>query len=85
MFSHNTDSLGYHSFKGASWALVLDLPLRDTIKGVLIVLGPFLISMFGLVFWVCTPIISNPIRNDFHLNYHPQFRVLEKYSIKGMI
>ena len=39
MFSSNTDSLGYQSFKGASWALVLGLPLRDTIKGLLLVLG----------------------------------------------
>ena len=48
MFSSNTDSLGYQSFKGASWALVLGMPLRDTIKGLLLVLGSFLIPMFGL-------------------------------------
>ena len=61
MFSSNTDSLGYQS----SWALVLGLPLRDTIKGLLLVLDPFLISVFGLVSWVCAPIISNPIINKY--------------------
>ena len=40
MFSPNTDSLGCQPFKGASWALVLGLPLRDTIKGLLLVSGP---------------------------------------------
>ena len=48
MFSPNTDSLGCQPFKGASWALVLGLPLRDTIKGLLLVLSPFLILTFGL-------------------------------------
>ena len=48
VFSHNTDSLGCQPFKGASWALVLGLPLRDTIKGLLLVLSPFLISTFGV-------------------------------------
>ena len=62
MFSPNTDSLGYQPFKGVSWALILGLPLRDTIKGLLLVLGPFLIPTFGLVSWACAPIISNPIR-----------------------
>ena len=61
MFSPNTDSLGSQPFKGASWALVLGLSLRDTIKGLLLVLGPFLIQMFGLVSWACAPIISNLI------------------------
>ena len=61
MFSLNTDSLGCQPFKGASWTLVLGLPLRDTIKGLLLVLGPFLIPTFGLVSWACAPIISNPI------------------------
>ena len=61
VFSPNTDSLGCQLFKGASWALVLGLPLRDTIKGLLLVLGPFLIPAFGLVSWACVPIISNPI------------------------
>ena len=61
MFSSNTDSLGYQSFKWASWILVLGLPLGDTIKGLLLVLGPFLIPTFGLIFWVCASIISNPI------------------------
>ena len=51
MSSPNTDSLGCHPFKGASWALVLGLPLRDTIKGLSLVLGPFLIPTFGLVSW----------------------------------
>ena len=45
----NTDSLGGQPFKGASWALVLGLPLRDTITGLFLVLGPFLIPMLGLV------------------------------------
>ena len=61
MFSSNTDSLGYQSFKGASWALVLGMPLRDTIKGLLLVLGPFLIPTFELVSWAYVPIISNSI------------------------
>ena len=49
MFSPNTDSLGYQPFKGASWALILDLPLKDTIKSLLLILGPFLILTFGLM------------------------------------
>ena len=61
MFSSNTYSLGYQSFKGVSWALVLGLHLGDTIKGILLVLGPFLIPMFGLASWSITPNISNPI------------------------
>ena len=56
MFSSNMDSLGYQSFKGASWVLVLGLPLRDTIKGKLLVLGPFLILTFGLV--SCSPVLE---------------------------
>ena len=40
VFSSNTDSLGYQSFKGASWTLVSDLHLRDTIKGLTLVLDP---------------------------------------------
>ena len=48
MFSSNTDSLGYQSFKGVSWTLVLGLYLGDTIKGLLILLDSFLIPMFGL-------------------------------------
>ena len=40
MFSSNTDSLGYQSFNGASWTLVSSLHLRDTIKGLSLVLGP---------------------------------------------
>ena len=63
VFSPNTDSLGYQPFKGASWALILGLPLRDTIKGLLLVLGPFLIPTFRLVSWACASIISNPIRS----------------------
>ena len=51
VFSLNTDSLGCQPFKGMSWALVLGLPLRDTIKGLLLVLGPFLIPTFELVSW----------------------------------
>ena len=47
-FFSNTDSLGYQSFKGASWALVLGVHLGDTIKGLLLILGPFLIPMFRL-------------------------------------
>ena len=49
MFSPNTNSLGCRPFKGASWALVLGLPLSDTIKGLLLVLGPFLIPTFEFV------------------------------------
>ena len=63
MCSFNTDSLGYQSFKGASWALVLGMPLRDTIKGLSLVLCPFFIPTFGLVSWACAPIISNLISN----------------------
>ena len=63
MFSSNKDSLGCQSFKGASWALVLGLHLRDTIKGLLPALGPFLIPTFGHVSWSCAPIISNLISN----------------------
>ena len=70
MFSSNTDSLGYQSFKGASWALVSGLYLGDTIKGLLLVLDSFLIPMFGLASWACTPIISNPIKID---NLKPTF------------
>ena len=66
MFFSNTDSLGYQSFKGTSWALVLGLPLRDTIKGILLVLCPFLIPKFGLVSWASAPIILNSI--NFHVN-----------------
>ena len=66
VFFSNTDSLGYQSFKEASWALVLGLPLRDTIKGILLVLCPFLIPTFGLVSWDSVPIISNSI--NFHVN-----------------
>ena len=61
MFSSNTDSLGYQSFKGTSWALVLGLHLRDTIKGLLLVLDSFLIPTYELASWACVPIISNPI------------------------
>ena len=48
MFSPNTDSLGYQSFKGASCALALGLHLGNAIRGLLLVLGPFLILAFGL-------------------------------------
>ena len=65
MFSPNTDSLGCQPFKEASWAFVLGLPLRDTINGLLLVLGPFLIPTFGLMSWACAPIISNPISSYF--------------------
>ena len=65
VFSPNTDSLGCQPFKGASWALFLGLPLRDTIKGLLLVLGSFLIQTFGLVSWAWAPIISNPINYWF--------------------
>ena len=51
VFSPNTDSLG-------CWALVLGLPLRDTIKGLLLVLGPFLIPTFGLVSWAARPLFQ---------------------------
>ena len=49
VFSPNTDSLGCQPFKEANWALVLGMPLRDTIKGILLVPGPILISTFGFV------------------------------------
>ena len=65
MFSSDTDSLGYQSFKGAGWVLVSGLHLGDTIKGLLLVLGMFLILMFGLASWACAPIISNLIRTNF--------------------
>ena len=61
MFSSNTDSLGYQSFKGASWALVFSLHLGDTIKGLTLVLG---LLTFGFVSWACAPIISNPINYE---------------------
>ena len=48
MFSFNTDSLGYQSFKGVSWALVLGQHLGDTIKGLLLVLGLFYSRCLGL-------------------------------------
>ena len=58
MFSSNTDSLGYQSFTGPSWALVSSLHLGDTVKGLTLVLG---LLTFGLAFLACMPIISNPI------------------------
>ena len=61
MFSPNTDSLDCQPFKGANWALVLGLSLRNTIKGLFLVPCPILIPTFGLISWVCTPSISNPI------------------------
>ena len=39
--------------------------MRDTIKGLLMVLYPFLIPTFGLLSWACVPIISNPINHNF--------------------
>ena len=61
VFFSNTDSLGYQSFKGASWALASGLHLGDAIRGLLLVLGPFLIPTFRLSSWVYVPIILNPI------------------------
>ena len=58
------------AFKGANWALVLGLPLRDTIKGLLLVPNPILIPKFGLVSWACAPIISNPINYYFGYMVH---------------
>ena len=73
MFFPNTNSLGYQPFKGTNWALVFGLLLRDTIKGLLLVLCPFLILTFRLVSWVCAPIISNPIKNNIlHLSSVPK-------------
>ena len=46
--SFNTNSLGYQPIKGVNWALILGLYLGDVIKGLLLVLGPFLIP-----FWAC--------------------------------
>ena len=65
MFSLNTDSLGCQYFKGTSRALVLGMPLRDTIKSLLLVLDLFLTSTFGLVSWICAHIISNLIKYNF--------------------
>ena len=62
MFSFNKNSLGYQSFKWASWVLVSGLYLGDTINSPLLVLGPFLIPMFGLASWAYAAIISNPIK-----------------------
>ena len=71
VFSFNTNSLGwlyYQPFEGVNWALVLGLWLGDIIKGRALVLGlllnPLLSLTFGLVFWVCAPIILNPIMNN---------------------
>ena len=61
MFSPNTDSLDCQPFKEASWALVLGLPFRGTIKGILLVPDPILIPTFGLVSCAYAPLISNPI------------------------
>ena len=55
------DSLGYQSFKGASWALASSLYLGNVIRGLLLVLDLFLILTFGLASWTYAPIISNPI------------------------
>ena len=63
MFFFNTDSLGYQSFKGASWALGSGLHMGDAIRGLLLVLCSFLIPTFRLASWAYAPIISNPIRN----------------------
>ena len=49
MFSSNTDSLGYQSFKGASWALVSGLYLGDSIKGLFTSTGP----VFNPDVWAC--------------------------------
>ena len=73
MFSSNTDSLGYHSFKGASWAFISGLHLGDTFKGLFLLLGPCLIPMFGLASWACTPIISNPISTQCLLRSYLEF------------
>ena len=61
MFSPNINSLDCQPFKWVSWVLVSDLSLRNSIKSILLVQGPFLIPTFELVSWVCAPIISNPI------------------------
>ena len=78
MFSSNTDSLGYQSFKRGSWALVSGMHLGDTIKGLLLVLDPFLIPMFGLASWACAPIISNPIILYLHLS----FKNIQKHGLE---
>ena len=54
VFSPNMDSLGCQPFKGASWALVLGLPLRDTIKGLFLVLGPFNPDVWDCIFGLRT-------------------------------
>ena len=43
---------------------VITQHLGDTIKGLFLVLGPFLLLMFGLASWAYAPIISNPSRNQ---------------------
>ena len=48
MLSPNMDSLGCQPFKVVNWTIVLGLYLRDVIKGLLLVLGSFLIP-----FWTC--------------------------------
>ena len=84
MFSYNTDSLGYQSFKWVSRALVLSLSLRDTINGLLLVLDPFLIPTFGLVFWACAPIILNPIIYIYIYIYIYICHWIPNFAIKKM-
>ena len=58
LFSPNMNSLSCQPFKGVSWALVLGLPLKDTIKGLLLVLGPFLIPRLGLYLGPARPLFQ---------------------------
>ena len=65
--------LVFHGLTGSQrtpgfWGVTL--PLRNTIKGPLLVLGLILIPMFGLVSWVCTPIFSNTINNHISFFFH---------------
>ena len=44
--------------------------MKDTIKGILLVLGSFLIPMFRLASWACVPIMSNLIKFDDFVIFH---------------
>ena len=74
MFSSNTDSLGYQSFKGASWALVSGLHLGDTIKGLSLVLGP----LFNPGVWAC---FLGPLFNTGHYARECRFKKIQKSEV----
>ena len=75
MFFSNIDSLGYQSFKGASWALVLRLHLGETIKGLLLVLSPLLILTFGLASWACARLLFQ----THQMSYSNDYFLLQNY------